>query len=129
MTPTSGPQAGGDNIVISGTNLADVTSIRFGSVVLPNTSFVVNGDGTQISFSAPAGTGNISVVLIAGESELSLDYFYDPTVAAITDLAPNTGSALGKNLVVVTGTNLELVTEVRFGTITIPSAKLTRGGN
>jgi hypothetical protein len=129
MTPTSGPQAGGDNIVITGTNLNDVTSIRFGNVVIPNTSFVVNGDGTQISFLAPAGIGNISVVLTAGESQLSLDYFYDPIIASITDVAPNTGSELGKNLVVVTGTNLELVTEVRFGSITILSADLTRSVN
>jgi hypothetical protein len=126
MTPTSGPQAGGGNIVISGTNLSDVTSIRFGSVVIPNTSFVVNGDGTEISLVAPAGTGNVSVVLTAGESQLSLDYFYDPTVASITDVAPNSGPELGKNIVVVTGSNLELVTEVRFGTVTVLNANLTR---
>ena len=126
MTPTSGPQAGGGNIVITGTNLAEVTSIKFGEVVIPNTSFVVNGDGTEISFVAPAGTGNVSVVLTAGESQLSRDYFYDPTVATITDVAPTSGSELGKNIVVVTGTHLELVTEVRFGSVTLSSASLTR---
>ena len=126
MTPQNGIQAGGEKVVISGENLGAVTSIRFGNTVIPNTGFVVNGEATEISFLAPAGSGNVSVVLVAGDSEIALEYSYDPIVADITDVAPTSGSAAGGNLVVVTGTNLELVTEVRFGTVLIASASITR---
>ncbi len=126
MAPTSGSEAGGETIVISGTNLSDVSSIKFGDVVIPNTGFTVNGDGTEITFSAPAGTGNVSVILIAGESELSLDYSYDPPVAAVNDVAPLSGFEAGGNLIVMTGSHLELVSEIKLGTSVIPNSALVR---
>lgn len=126
MSPENGPQAGGDQIVITGTNLGAVTAIRFGSVLISSNGFQASGDGTELRLLAPAGSGNVSVILVAGDSELSLGYSYDPSVASITDVAPTVGSEAGGNIVVVSGTNLDLVSEVRFGDLVIESANLTR---
>ncbi len=126
MTPTNGAEAGGETVVITGTNLSDVSSIRFGSTVIANTGFSVNGDATEISFAAPAGTGNVTVVLVAGESELSLDYSYDPPIASVNEMSPVKGYEAGGELVTITGTHLELVTEVRFGTTSLTGEALTR---
>lgn len=129
ISPANGAPAGGETIVISGANLSAVTSIKFGNVVISNSNFSVNGDGTEITLTTPPGSGNVTIVLSAGDSQVSLDYSYDPLVATATNLAPATGRASGGNTVVVTGTNLDLVTEVRFGSKTISSANLVRNGN
>jgi hypothetical protein len=68
----------------------------------------------------------VTVVLVAGESELSLDYSYDPPVASVNEMSPVKGYEAGGELVTITGTHLELVTEVRFGTTTLTGAALTR---
>lgn len=128
-TPANGSQAGGEKIVITGANLNAVTSIKFGDVVISNSNFTVNGDGTEITLYSPPGSGNVTIVLTAGESQLQLDYSYDPVVATAASVAPETGRAIGGNIVVVTGTHLELVTEVRFGNTTISSANLVRNEN
>lgn len=126
LTPNAGAESGGETIVISGTNLGDISSIKFGDVVIPNTSFSVSGDGTEITLVAPAGKGNVSVVLFAGESELTLDYSYNPPVAVVNDMLPVKGYEAGGNLVTLTGSNLELVTEIQFGTAILTGNSLTR---
>lgn len=126
ITPSNGFEVGGEQVIISGTGLSAVTSIVFGNVTIASSGFVVNGDGTQISLVAPAGSGNVTVTLIAGDSELLLDYSYDPYVATVTDVAPLTGPEAGGNRVVITGTHLEKVTEVRMGTTVIASGQLVR---
>ncbi|MEY2815698.1 MAG: hypothetical protein RJA78_274 [Actinomycetota bacterium] len=126
ITPPNGFEAGGEQLLIYGTNLGAVTSIAFGAVTLSGSAFVVNGDGTEISLVAPPGTGLVSVKLIAGDTELLLDYTYDPYVAAITDVAPLNGPEAGGNQLVITGTHLEQVTEIRLGASLIPSGQVTR---
>jgi hypothetical protein len=126
ITPPTGSEAGGEQIAISGSGLSAITSIVFGNVTIPSSGFVVNGDGTEISLVAPPGTGNVTITLIAGDTELLLDYSYNPYVATVTNVAPLTGPETGGNRVVITGTHLEKVTEVRLGTTVITSGNLTR---
>ena len=59
FTPTSG--AVGTSVVITGTNFAGATSVRFGNGT--TTSFTVNSTGTQITTTVPASatTGTIGV--------------------------------------------------------------------
>jgi outer membrane protein OmpA-like peptidoglycan-associated protein len=126
ITQPNGSEAGGEQILIAGTGLSAVTSILFGNVMIPSSGFVVNGDGTEISLVAPPGTGNVSVTLIAGDTQLLLDYSYNPYEALVTDVAPLTGPGAGGNRVVITGTHLEKVTEVRLGATVITAGSLTR---
>jgi outer membrane protein OmpA-like peptidoglycan-associated protein len=87
-SPNSGPEAGGNTVVISGTGLDQVTSIVIGAVTIRKANFVVNGDGTTISFKMPAGTGEIKVTLVAGLTELQTDYTY------VANPVPNAPSSI-----------------------------------
>lgn len=85
MSPSHGPEAGGATITITGERLGDVTSISWGSTTIRKPNFTVNGDGTEITFKVPAGTGQVDVVLRAGTAEVQTSYVYDaPVVPPVT---------------------------------------------
>ncbi|MEY4310391.1 MAG: hypothetical protein RLZ71_317 [Actinomycetota bacterium] len=77
-SPAHGPEAGGNTLVITGTGLGTVTSIRIGDLSIRKPKFIVNGTGTQISLKMPAGVGGISVTLFAGRASVATEYVYDP---------------------------------------------------
>src|SRR5215831_16706710 len=95
-----------------------VTAVHFGTT--PATSFTVNSP-TQITATAPAGTGtvNVRVTTSAGGQSATavVNQFTYPAAAVptITNLNPNTGPAAGGTSVVITGTDLTGVTSVTFG--------------
>ena len=120
VSPTHGPAAGGNSVIITGTNLTGATAVRFGSANA--TSFTVNS-GTQITATAPAGTAgstvDVTVTTAGGTSATSAadHYTYDaPTPApTVTSLNPTHGPAAGGTSVTITGTNLTGATAVKFG--------------
>ena len=87
-SPAHGPEAGGNNIVITGTGFNNVTSITFGDLTLRKPKFVVNGTGTTISFKIPKGSGGVTVTLNAGSAQVSTDYTYDAPPVVVTPTAP-----------------------------------------
>lgn len=58
ISPSTGPAAGGTAVTITGTNLSGVTAVRFGGVLA--SAFTINS-ATQITATAPAGTGTVGV--------------------------------------------------------------------
>ena len=60
VSPTQGSPTGDTTVTITGCNFTGVTSVMFGST--PAVSFTVNSD-TQITAVAPAGTGQVNIVL------------------------------------------------------------------
>jgi hypothetical protein len=74
ITPTHGPQAGGDEVVISGTGFGGVTSVKFGDAAGTLTSWTP----IEIRVTAPAGSGlvHLTVETAAGTSA-PIDYTYD----------------------------------------------------
>ncbi|KAF1056971.1 MAG: hypothetical protein GAK34_00041 [Delftia tsuruhatensis] len=59
ISPTSGPQAGGTTVVLTGTNFSGATAVTFGATAA--TGFTVNS-ATQITATAPAGSaGTVDV--------------------------------------------------------------------
>ena len=80
VSPDHGPEAGGNTVVISGTGFATVTSIKVGELTIRKPNFVVNGDGTTLSFKMPKGKGATTITLLAGPAEANADYTYDPPV-------------------------------------------------
>ncbi len=86
LNPSSGPTAGGNSVVITGTNFTDATVVKFGTVNA--TSYVVNS-ATQITAVAPAGTAGttveVTVTTPAGTSSIAgtaNDYAYGPPATA-----------------------------------------------
>jgi uncharacterized protein (TIGR03437 family) len=73
-TPSTGPIAGGNTIVLSGSNLGSTSSVLFGTT--PATSYFVN-DPTSVSVVAPAGTiGVVNIVLSTPDGSATLTYTY-----------------------------------------------------
>jgi hypothetical protein len=60
LSPTSGPEAGGTSVTITGTGFTDATAVKFGTTAA--TSFTVNSD-TSITVTSPAGVGVVDVTV------------------------------------------------------------------
>ena len=117
LEPASGPAAGGNTVVITGTHFVDVTSVAFGATQV---AFTVNSS-TQITVTAPSGTlgstVEVTVTTAAGSNSTSgtaNDYTYG--IPTLTTISPAAGAAAGGTTVVITGTNLSGATAVKFGT-------------
>ncbi|HEY3842830.1 MAG TPA: IPT/TIG domain-containing protein [Acidimicrobiales bacterium] len=61
ISPTSGPQSGGETVIIGGTNLCGSTAVTFGPNNAPIQS--ISADCTTIKVTEPAGTGTVPVVV------------------------------------------------------------------
>ncbi len=97
LTPASGPAAGGNNVVIEGTNLSGATAVNFGTT--PATNLVVNSP-TQITATAPAGTStvNVSVTTPGGTSAnngTSDDYTYVAPTFEVSGVSVNSAVTAG----------------------------------
>ena len=121
LAPTSGPEAGGNNVVITGTGFTGTTgptSVQFGATNA--TSYVVDSD-TQITAVAPAGTGTVDVTVTnnSATSATSANSQYTYLAAlTVTALSPTSGPAAGTNPVVIIGTGFTGTTgaaSVQFG--------------
>ena len=117
VSPLGGPLAGGTSVTVTGTNLTGATAVDFGAT--PGTGVVVNGGGTSLTVTAPAGaaaTVNVTVTTPSGTSATGaaddFTYFALPTV---TGVSPATGPSTGGTTVTVTGTNLAGASAVHFG--------------
>jgi len=109
ISPSSGPEAGGTQVNITGTSLAGA-SVTFGS----NAATINTNTATAINMTTPAGTGTVTVTVTTagGTATTSYEYVEPPE---ITDISPASGPAAGGTLVNITGSGLEDTTSVTFG--------------
>ena len=106
ISANQGPESGGNKVVIKGTNLDQVTSIVFAGKTYRKPAFIVNGAGTEITITAPAGKGEVEVLVRAGVTELSGIYTYIPD--AVKPPVVVTGpTTLTLGLKLVTGAKLK----------------------
>ncbi|MGH3795690.1 MAG: IPT/TIG domain-containing protein [Pseudonocardiaceae bacterium] len=111
LSPTIGPETGGNPVVIDGTDLAPVTATSFGVV---SASFSVT-NGNEILAIAPSGTSFVQVAVVSpGGLSNSIFYNYVPA-PVITGLSPGLGPEAGGNQVTINGTDVGLVSAVFFG--------------
>ena len=121
INPTTGPAAGGNQVVLTGTGFTYTTQVAFGTGNLA--SFSVTSD-TTITATAPPGPGgpaNVTVTGPGGTSSPTVYTYVGSATPAITNLTPNAGPISGGNTVTITGSNLANVTSVLFGTISATS--------
>jgi hypothetical protein len=115
VSPSTGPEAGGTDVTITGTNLTGATDVSFGGTPA---SYVVN-DATQITATSPPGAGTVDVtVTTAGGTSSAAGTDNDFTYVAapnVTDVTPATGPEAGGTTVVITGTDLTGASDVTFG--------------
>ncbi len=117
LSKTSGPVAGGQQVVLTGTNLAGATAVTFG---IAPAALAPGGTATSLTCTTPAGqagTVDVKVTTDGGTSATSdateYTYLARPTV---TSLSPDTGPIAGGTTVTVTGTGLGSATTAKFGT-------------
>lgn len=116
VSPSFGSTNGGATVVITGTNMSNVTAVNFGPT--PAASFVVDS-ATQITAVTPPNFGesvDITVTNLAGTSAVVYpdSYIYDdvPTIVA---LSPASGGTAGGDTVSIQGSGFLSVTGVSFG--------------
>ena len=115
LSPTSGPEAGGTLVTITGTGFTGATAVDFGATAATNVTVV---NDTTITANSPAGTGTVDVTVTtpAGTSATSpADQFTYVVAPAVTGLSPTSGPAAGGTSVTITGTGFTGATAVDFG--------------
>jgi large repetitive protein len=124
VSPASGPSNGGTVVTITGTSLANVLAVFFGST--PATT-LVSDSATQIQVVSPAssvfGAVNIVVETAGGTSPLTVadQFVYTSAgvaVPRVTGISPKFGPPTGGNVVTITGSGFDFNTPVSvfFGT-------------
>lgn len=114
VLPPTGSASGGTPVTINGTNLSDVTDVRFGAT---SAAFTVTGPGS-ITTTSPGGTGTVDITVTSpgGTSATGaadqFTYIPGPTVSSIS---PTTGPAAGGTSVTITGANFTAASTVAFG--------------
>jgi uncharacterized membrane protein len=116
IAPTSGSEAGGDTIIITGSGFTGATDVSFDST--PASAFTVDSD-TQITATSPAGTGiavDITVTTPAGTSPPSRAgvFTYITPGPLVTGISPTMGSSAGGDTVTITGSGFTGATSVGF---------------
>jgi plastocyanin len=119
VSPSSGPQAGGEVVTITGTGLGAASAVKFGASAA--SEFTVTSP-TSIAAVAPAGKGEVDITVTtpAGTSATGThDRFTYATGAAptVAKLSAKKGPAAGRTAVTITGTGFTAVKAVEFGTI------------
>ncbi|MEV8333311.1 IPT/TIG domain-containing protein [Streptomyces niveus] len=115
--PAQGPTTGGVVVTLTGSSLLNASAVRFGSTNA--TSFTVVS-ATQITATAPPGTGSspITVITPGGTSNpVAFSYVAAPTLTA---LVPSSGPASAGTVVTLTGTNLATASAITFGGTPVP---------
>jgi len=118
IDPIFGPEAGGTEVTVTGTNLADVTSVTFDGNEATNLTVV---SPTELTVVAPAGTGLVDVAVTSpgGTATLQDAYTYIPAAdggnPAIVSFTPTSGPEAGGTEVTIIGTNLDGADGVLFG--------------
>jgi sugar lactone lactonase YvrE len=130
ISPTSGTAAGGTLVTITGTNFTtDVTAIRFGYTYTSNFTLVSQ---TQITVTAPAGTGVVDVIVANpkySSTTSSADKFtYLPTQTITFPQPPNDVANGYATLNATASSGLAVTYTVTSGPATIAGSTITYTG-
>jgi hypothetical protein len=118
VTPRKGPAAGGTVVMITGTNFAEVTAVKFGGKEA--IGFTVDSLN-KITATSPAGTtGTVDVTVTTdnGTSATSSRDHFRYAAPTVTGVTPNHGPKSGGTKVTITGTGFDRGssgTSVKFG--------------
>ena len=116
VTPNRGPPSGGNAVMITGANFAEVSAVKFGSANAASFEVVSEGSIRAIS---PAGAGTVDVTVTTpngtSASTPADQFTYDAGAPTVSAVEPRSGAFEGGNFVTITGTGFNGATAVRFG--------------
>ncbi|QEE60478.1 choice-of-anchor G family protein [Salinibacterium sp. dk2585] len=112
IAPEEGPETGGTEVTLTGTDFTAATSVAFDGV--PATAFVVVDDET-ITATSPAGAPGVADVVVTGPGGSSdpVDFTY-VNVPSITSVTPDSGPVDGGTEVTIIGEGFTDATDVTF---------------
>lgn len=120
---TQGPTTGGDTVVITGTNLTNVSNVAFGGTSVGTQWFYNNPNGTGITAISPAGSAGVVDIRVTSSGGTSaivaadqFTYVTPSSLPTVTSVAQNNDSVNGGDETWLLGTNFSGVTAVKFGT-------------
>src|SRR5262249_14975462 len=117
LTASSGPTGGGNTVTITGTGLAAVSQVVFGSTTADG--WTINSDTQIIATVPPAAAGALYVRVISpfvtSTTVTASQYTHTATAPAVTALDVSEGPTAGGIVVRITGTNFYGATAVSFG--------------
>jgi IPT/TIG domain len=117
ISPNTGLAGGGTSVIITGMGFVNVSAVSFG----PNGASLTVNSTTQITATAPAGSGTVDVTVTttAGTSPTSsADQYTYIAVPMVTSVSPSVGRTAGGATVTIGGANLNGATAVSFGGVT-----------
>jgi hypothetical protein len=118
VSPASGPEAGGNVVLVRGANFEKTTQVSFGDAMA---SYSIVNDHT-LSVVVPSGQGTVEVTVAAGDvpsptvSSDEYSYLPPPAVASVSPAGGSPGTT-----VTIRGSNFTGATAVRFGAAPAPS--------
>lgn len=115
LTPKAGPEGGGTEVTIAGTNFSPGSTVHFGSTASPMVKFTSAESITAVS---PKGVGtlNVTVTNAGGTSMVTTaDRFSFVPAPTVTEISPKQGPEAGGTVVTITGTKFREVSAVTFG--------------
>jgi hypothetical protein len=118
INPSTGGTAGGTVVIVTGTGFTGAKNVSFGPYWASR--FAVNSDTqiTAVSPAQPAGTVDVVVTNVTGNSTTSsADHFtYTATAApAVTAVSPSSGPTTGGTVVTISGSHFTGASGVAFG--------------
>ncbi|MEU3532885.1 MULTISPECIES: IPT/TIG domain-containing protein [Streptomyces] len=115
ISPNQGSTGGGTLVTVTGTNLANTTSVMFGNK--PATS-LTQVSPTQVTAVSPSGNGAVGVtVTTPGGTSNPVSFFYVGAPFK-SSLSTSSGPLAGGNTITLNGTGLSTATSVSFGAAT-----------
>ncbi|MCG0286558.1 IPT/TIG domain-containing protein [Streptomyces sp. PSAA01] len=111
ISPSQGSSAGGTTVVITGTNLAGATAVRFGG----KPATITANNATSVTVTTPSGNGVVPVtVTTPGGTSNPLNFYYVGAPFK-SSLSTSAGPLAGGNTVTINGVGLSTATAVNFG--------------
>lgn len=133
VSPTGASTTGGGTITITGVGFGTGTpAVSIGGT--PATGVALVSD-TTITATIPAGSAGLADVVVtpAGGSPLTLSSGFEysaPVLTPVFDtIAPGVGPTTGGDPVTISGANLDRVTDIKFGSVWIPSWQFVNLGS
>jgi hypothetical protein len=114
VTPSSGPQAGGQTVTITGTSLVGTIGVTVGGTAATSVTVVSATTVTCVTSAGAVGAADVVLSTPSGSTTSTGGYSYIAT-PTISSIAPAEGPMAGGTLITITGTNLNGTTSVTFG--------------